>query len=158
MKNWTQVLKGKRVVHDTTGVGFTHVGFTSVPRVQWLIIIYSQSREVKCFQFDSTKHRRFSLDTWVFSWNTGPRRDGLIKPLLRKMINFLLLDSYIECINHNAVLTLFIHTVQYLSQCQSAAAEFIMLKDLTAWTASIKPRWGRIASSFTSGRQISFCT
>ncbi|CAB3976712.1 Hypothetical predicted protein [Paramuricea clavata] len=44
-----------------------------------------------------------------------------------------------ECINHNAVLTLFTHTVQYLSQCQSAAAELIMLKDLTAWTASIKP-------------------
>ncbi|XP_028402357.1 ectopic P granules protein 5 homolog [Dendronephthya gigantea] len=48
-------------------------------------------------------------------------------------------DFVQECINHSAVLTLFTHTVQCLSRSQSAAEEFIMLKELNAWTASIKP-------------------
>ena len=55
-----------------------------------------------------------------------------------KIMNFCI--SYVECINHSAVLTLFTHIVQCLSQCESAAAELNMLKDITAWTTSIKPR------------------
>lgn len=50
------------------------------------------------------------------------------------------LSYVVECINHSAVLTLFTHAVQCLSQCKSPAAEYNMLKDLTTWCASIKPR------------------
>ena len=63
------------------GTVAVHMSLTTVTRVRfrlsYLIKVTSVTCEKSVVQFDSTKHRRFSLGTQVFSCsNTGPMRGG----------------------------------------------------------------------------------
>ena len=79
-----------------------HMPFTSVTQVRFLLSaviwlkFYLGRMWEECFQFDSTKHRRFSLGTPVSSCtNTGPMRDD---PYWTSRENSLVMtDRVIQC-------------------------------------------------------------